>query len=128
MIAERIPRELTVEQAMRFLVTKGVALAVSSEMIHSADGKKVTPKPKIVQITKESEIRPELILKGPVQRGEVNVYVLVNAHKAYFNAKTGEALGCDLAAPEVRTGKIIKLQPPTGQDAKFSGTDRRYIR
>ena len=45
-------------------------------------------------------MKPELILSGPAQRGEVNVYVGIDGRKHYFDPKTEAALGSQLRPKE----------------------------
>ena len=122
-----IPKDLTVELAMKLVTIKEIAVRVSSELVLSEDGQTIKPKVKIATITKESDLTPEIILSGPKLRGEINCYVLCDGLKAYFNAKTGEAIGREFAAkipvgPRGRSNTVVRASR-TSQEV-----DRRYIR
>jgi hypothetical protein len=45
-----------------------------------------------VDVKTEADMSPNLILKGPVERGEFHAYICVDGHRAYFDL-TGKLLG-----------------------------------
>ena len=122
-----LPKELTVEQARQSATVKEIIVAVSDGMVHSDDGKGMVRKVKTVRIKNESELTPNLVMSGPKRKGEVNSYVLIDAQKAVFDAKTGEAIGCGLRGPEPKRRDFAPLLPVSEADKKLKGVDRRYI-
>jgi hypothetical protein len=122
------PKELTVEQAAALCSTKGVGLvAVSSELVLSKDGQRTEPRVQFVDIQNERDLTPEVIFAGPKVRGDVNGYVLVDGKTAYFEAKTGKAIGREfrLRSPEKPQGRTN-----TGVKAARTSQDvaRQYVR
>ena len=92
---------LWVEEVKARVSDKAVTIRVSSSKVEDGvdhEGKaKFKSVPKVVAIATESDMKPELVLAGPAQRGEVNVYVFgVDSRKHYFDGKTGAALGSQL--------------------------------
>ena len=100
------PESYTVEEVKRRVLSKEVALRVSSQMVKSGKDKfgniQFEAVPKIVTVAREADMKPELVLPGTSrkQQGEVNVYIGVDARKHYFDAKTGAALGSQLGPEE----------------------------
>ena len=94
-----VPAKPTIEEARRFVTSKDIVIGVDSTTIveRKPDG---TSRRRVqvqsVVITKESEMKPELVLHGPTRRGEVNSYLGIDARRHYFDAKTGQAIGSDM--------------------------------
>lgn len=127
-----LPREsYTVEEVKARVSDKAVTIRVSSSKVEDGvdhEGKaKFKSVPKVVAIATESDMKPELVLAGPAQRGEVNVYVCVDGRKHYFDGKTGAALGSQLR-PKERIRNPMKLIPPSGPDPTPRGATRSYVR
>jgi hypothetical protein len=55
------------------------------------EGKERRYVPIFTEVSKESDLRKELVIKGPVKSkdGTKNIYVTVEGMRIYFNAKTG---------------------------------------
>ena len=126
-----LPREsYTVEEVKARVTEKAIAIRVSSSKVEDGvDGKgktKFKSVAKAVSIANESDMKPELVLSGPAQRGEVNVYVCLDGRKHYFDAKTGAALGSQLRSKE-RIRNPMKLIPPCGSDPGPRGATRTYL-
>jgi hypothetical protein len=121
----------TVEEVKARVSEKAVVIGVSSKRVEGGNDEFGKPRfktvPELVGVACEGDIKPELVLSGPKQQGEVNVYVFVDGRKHYFDAKTGVALGSQLRPNEKRRD-FVKLIPPSKSDATPAGTDRRYIR
>lgn len=119
-----IPKELTVELAARLVTIKEIVVKVSSELVLSKDGQRNEPQVKTATVTKESDLTPEMIVGGPKAQGEVNGYVLCDGFTAYFNAKTGEAIGRELrltppAKPQGRTNTILASPAPRDVNRQY---------
>lgn len=128
----QLPREsYTVEEVKTRVSEKAVTIRVSSKHVEDGldrDGKaKFKAVPKIVSIASEADMKPELVLSGPHQRGEVNLYIGIDGWKHYFDAKTGAALGSQLR-PKERVRNPMKLIPPSGSDPTPRGATRSYVR
>ncbi len=121
----------TVEEVKARVSEKEVTIRVSSKHVEDGVDSMGKPKfkavPKVVSITSEGDMKPELILSGPAQRGEVNVYVGIDGRKHYFDLKTGAALGSVLR-PKERIRNPMKLIPPAASDPTPRGVTRSYIR
>jgi hypothetical protein len=121
------PKKLTVEQAEALASIQGVGpVIVGSELVLSKDGQRMEPKVRTVDVQKESDLTPEMIVHGPKAAGDVNGYVLVDGKTAYFEAKTGKAIGREFrtkgaAQPQGRTNTVV-MASRTSQ-----GVDRRYV-
>ncbi len=122
------PKELTVEQATALVSIQGVgSVIVGSELALSKDGQRTEPKVKTVDVQNESDLTPEMIVHGPKARGDVNGYVLVDGKTAYFEAKTGKAIGREFrmkaaARPQGRTNTVVTASRTS------QSVDRRYVR
>jgi transcriptional regulator with XRE-family HTH domain len=59
------------------------------------EGKERRFVPVFTDVSKESDLRKELVMKGPVKskNGTKNIYVTVEGKRIYFNAKTGALVG-----------------------------------
>lgn len=121
----------TVEEVEKRVLSKTVTIAVSSKMLEDGCDKFGKPQfrvaPLVISVAHERDMKPELVLSGPNQRGEVNVYIGVDGRKHYFDAKTGVALGSQLL-PKGRTQNFIKPIPPSKSDPAPEGTNQSYIR
>ena len=119
------PKELTVDRAAALASIKGVGpVIVGSELVLSKDGQRMEPKVQTVDVQNERDLTPEMVMHGPKARGDVNGYVLCDGKTAYFNAKTGEAIGREFrikppGKPQGRTNTIMMAS---------QGVDRRYVR
>ncbi|MGA3168055.1 MAG: hypothetical protein ABSF14_18265 [Terriglobia bacterium] len=111
-----VPKEPTVEEAKRFVSVDHILIPVSSTVTRQGDiehgGVKHHVTVKTVAVTKESEMKPELVMAGPKRRGEVNVYVGIDGRRHYFSAKTGEAIGSQMR--RIASGKSVDIFPPLG--------------
>jgi hypothetical protein len=122
------PKELTVEQAAALASIQGVGLVpVRSELVLSKDGQRMEPKVYTVDVQKESDLTPGMILSGPKRRGDVNGYVLCDGKTAYFEVGSGKAIGREFrikgaAKPRGRTNTVV-MASRTSQ-----GVDRQYVR
>jgi len=94
-----VPLEPTVEQVRLFATIHDIRIGVSSDKTlegKGPQGSKWRVEVKFVDVKKESEMTPELVMAGPTRRGEVNCYVAIDGNRYYFSAKTGEALGGEM--------------------------------
>ncbi len=128
----QLPREsYTVEEVKSRVSEKAVTIRVSFNHVEDGvdgNGKaKFKAVPKLATIASETDMKPELVLSGPAQRGEVNVYVGIDGRKHYFDAKTQAALGSQLR-PKERIRNPMKLIPPSGSDPAPRGATRSYVR
>lgn len=120
-----IPKDLTVELAAKLVTIKEIVVRVSSEPVLSNDGQKMEAKVKVATIAKERDLTPEMIVGGPKLRGEVNSYTLCDGFRAYFNAKTGEAIGRELrlnskaGANGSKSTVLIPLRTSPGVDRRY---------
>jgi len=122
------PKELTVEQALALCSIKDVGpVIVGSRLKLSKDGQRTEPEVQTVDVQNEKDLAPEMIVHGPKARGDVNGYVLCDGKTAYFEAKTGKAIGREFRIrppekPQGRTNTVV-MASRTSQ-----GVDRRYVR
>jgi hypothetical protein len=90
------------------------------------------PKVQAVDVQNERDLTPEMILNGPKARGDVHCYVLVDGKTAYFNAKTGEAIGREfrIKPPRGRVFQVAQGRTNTVVMASRTsqGVDRSYMR
>jgi len=98
------PKEPTVEEAKRFVSTRVIEIVASSTITgyeRNKDGKVIVKRElKKVIVKNESEMKPELVMRGPTKRGSVNSYIGIDGHKHIFDAETGEAIGSDMRSIE----------------------------
>ena len=74
---------------------KTVDIIPSSQTVGEGEKRRVVPK--VVKVSKESQMTDELIFKGPEKKGGVNSYVTVDGKKLRFDAKSGALLSLLLA-------------------------------
>ena len=94
-----VPANPTIEEARRFVTSRDIVIGVSSTAVveRKPDGtSRRGVQVQNVVITKESEMKSELVLHGPTRRGEVNSYLGIDARRHYFDAKTGQAIGSNM--------------------------------
>lgn len=117
---------MTVEECKALVAIKEISVATASEPVLSKDGQRVEAKVTRVTVTKESDVTPELIVGGPYAQGEVNGYVLIDGFTAYFDAKTGKAIGREIWRDTV--GKQEARKKPALRPSRNSpGVDRRMM-
>ena len=75
---------------------KTVDIIPSSQVVGEGENRKIVPK--IVKVSSEADMTPELIFKGPERNKGVNSYVTVDGKKLRFDGKTGLLLSLLLAA------------------------------
>lgn len=121
------PKELTVEQAAALCSIKGAGpVIVGSEQVLSKDGQRIEVKVQTVDVQKESDLTPEMIVHGPKARGAVNGYVCCDGKTFYFDAKTGAAIGREFriqppARPQGRTNTVVTASRTS------QGVNRQYL-
>ena len=122
------PKRLTVSQAAALCSIKGGGpVIVGSEMVLSKDGQRVEPKVQTVDVQKESDLTPDMIVLGPKRRGDINGYVLCDGKTFYFEVETGNAIGREFRIrrpdkPEGRTNTVVTAHRDS-QDV-----NRQYVR
>jgi len=72
-----------------------VDIIPSSQTVGEGEKRRIVPK--VVKVSKESEMTPDLIFKGPERGDGFNAYVTVSGKKICFDAKTGLLLSLVLA-------------------------------
>ena len=120
----------TVDEVKSRVLNKAVVILVSSKKVE--DGADNNGKPRFkaiptgVTVACEADMKPELVMWGPKQRGEVNVYAGTDGRKHYFDAETGAALGSQLRSKE-QIRNFMKPILPSKFDPPPRGKDRRYL-
>jgi len=75
---------------------KSAVVIPSSQVVGEGDQRRVVPK--IVKVTSEKDMTPELIFKGPEADKGINSYVTVDGKKLRFDGKTGALLSLGVFA------------------------------
>ena len=75
---------------------KTVDIIPSSEVVGEGEKRRLVPK--VVKVSSEADMTPELIFKGPEKNKGINSYVTVDGKKLRFDGKTGLLLSLLLAA------------------------------
>jgi hypothetical protein len=122
------PKELSISQAAALCSIKGVGLvAISSEQVLSEDGQRVEAKVQTVDVQNKSDVTQEMMVGEWKVRGDVVGAVLCDGKTAYFEAKSGKAIGREFRLrpaekPQGRTNTGVKAAR-TSQDVA-----RQYMR
>lgn len=76
-----------------FQKTDAVTITFGSRRLPTAKGEFARYAPLSGVAKTEKDLKPELVIAGPIKREEVNAYVSADAKKLYFDAKTGALIG-----------------------------------
>jgi hypothetical protein len=87
---------MTVEECKALVAIKEISVIVATEPVLSKDNQRIDHRVNRLTINNESDLTPEIVMDGPNVQGEVNGYVLTDGFTAYFDAKTGEAIGREI--------------------------------
>jgi transcriptional regulator with XRE-family HTH domain len=71
------------------------AARITTDSKAVGEGKERRYIPTFTDVSKESDLRKELVMKGPVKSkdGTKNIYITVEGKRIYFNSKTGALIG-----------------------------------